>query len=251
MNISDFFAPSGKFPPTGTFSSAHLMMTTISLIAITLSLIFTRKLGHNKVKKLLRFFTLLLCSLELLKIIFNLATGHSGDLNSYVPLYFCSITLYAGLLASFARGWLRRTGEVFLATGGVIGGLCYIVYPLTSVTIYPPIHFITFHSFFLHAIMVYVGLLLWITGYVKIKSTDIDHHFFIVSAVSVLAFTINFIFHSNLMFLSQNYPGTPIEIVFNLFPGLIFPLIMFIGQASLPFYAVYLVYWMIDRKRNV
>ena len=251
MNFLDFFAPSGKFPPTGTFSSAHLIMTTISLAVVAIALIFTRKLDHTKVKKLLRFFTLLLCALEILKIIFNLATGHSGDLNSYIPLYFCSITLYAGLLASFTKGWFRRTGEIFLTTGGIIGGLCYIVYPLTSVTLYPPIHFITLHSFFLHSIMVYLGVLLLITGYVKLKPHDIDHHFFIVFVVSVLAFTVNIIFHTNLMFLSQNYPGTPIEIAFNLFPGLIFPLVMFIGQATLPFYAVYLVYWAIERNKNI
>ncbi len=250
MNILDFFAPSGKFPPTGTFSTEHIIMSSISFAAIIIALICTRKLDHKKVKSVIRFFTIVLCVLEIAKITFNLITGHISDLNSYIPLYFCSIMLYAGLLASFAKGWWKRTGEVFLATGGVIGGLCYIVYPLTSVTIYPPIHFITFHSFILHSIMVYVGLLALITGYVKLMSSDIDHYFFLISLISVLAFSINILFHTNLMFLSQNYPGTFLEVLYNIFPGLVFPLFMYLVQATLPFYAVFLIYWLITKNKN-
>ena len=251
MNISDVFSPSGTFPPAGTFSSAHFIMTAISILVTSTALFFTRKLDHIKVKKLLRFFTILLCGLEIAKITFNLSTGHANDPNSYLPLYYCSITLYAGLLASFAKGWWQKTGEVFLATGGLIGGIVYIIYPLTSITIYPPLHFITLHSFLLHSIMVYIGALLLITRYVKLKSSDIDYHFFLTSVVSILAFGINIIFHTNLMFLSQNYPGTFIEILFNIFPGLIFPLVMFIGQATLPFYSVYLAYWLIKKAKNI
>ena len=177
-------------------------------------------------------------------------TGHASDPNSYFPLYFCSITLYAGLLASFAKGWWKRTGEVFLATGGLIGGICYVIYPLTSVTVYPPFHFITLHSFFLHSAMVYVGLLIIITGYTKIKPSDIDHHFFLVTIVSVIAFTVNIFFHTNLMFLSQNYPGTFLEVLYNIFPGLIFPLFMYLAQATLPFYIVYLGYWGFTKNRK-
>ena len=90
MDFLDFFAPSETFEPAGAFSTAHFVFMAISLVAIAISLFFSRKIDHTKVKKLLRFFTILLCALEIAKILFNLITGHSSDLNSYVPLYFCT-----------------------------------------------------------------------------------------------------------------------------------------------------------------
>ncbi len=250
MKIIDIFAPAGKFAPAGTFSAEHLLLSTLSLLAVVLALFFTRKANHKKVKQIIRIISISLCLLEIVKIVFTLMTESSKDINSYVPLYFCSITLYAGLLAGFARGWWRRTGEVFLATGGLIGGIVYIIYPLTSITIYPPFHFITGYSFFLHAAMIYMGLLVLFTGYVKLRHQDIDHFFLIVSLTSVLAFTVNINFHTNLMFLSQNYPGTLIEVIYNILPGLLFPLFMFLFQASIPFYAVFIVYRLVVKRRK-
>ena len=250
MSIFDFFAPSGKFPPAGTFSMEHIFLSSISVLFILLALWITRKSTTQKILTIIRILSISLCVLEAIKIIFTLSTSSIKDINSYIPLYFCSITLPAGLLAGFARGWWRRTGEVFLATGGLVGGVIYIIYPLTSITIYPPIHFITIYSFILHAAMVYLGLLVLTTGHIRLRHQDIDRFFLIVSLVSVLAFAINITLHTNLMFLSQNYPGTLIEIAYNLFPGLLFPLFMYLFQAFAPFYAVYIVYWAATRRNK-
>lgn len=250
MNITDFFAPAGKFTPVGAFSAEHIALSLISLLAVAVALFLTRKIDKKRVLRIIQILTLSICVLETVKIVFTLITSSARDLNSYVPLYFCSITIYAGLLAGFAKGWWRRTGEVFLATGGIIGGLAYIAYPLTAVSIYPSFHFITVYSFLLHAAMIYLGLLLLITGYTKLKTQDIDHFVLIVTLVSVLAFAINITFHTNLMFLSQNYPGTPIEIAYKLFPGLIFPLFMYLFQVFVPFYAMYGAYRLITKKKN-
>ena len=251
MKIIDIFAPAGKFPPAGTFSPEHLLLSSLSLAAVFLALFFARETDHKKVKQIIRGLSVSLLLLETVKIVFTLMTETAKDINSYVPLYFCSITLFAGLMAGFAKGWWKRTGEVFLATGGLIGGVVYIIYPLTSITIYPPFHFITLYSFFLHAAMIYMGLLVLTTGYIKLRHQDIDHFFLIVSLTSVLAFIININFHTNLMFLSQNYPGTLIEILYNIFPGLLFPLFMFLFQASLPFYAVFAVYRLVMKKKSI
>ena len=40
------------------------------------------------------------------------------------------------------------------------------------------------------------------------------------------------------MFISKNFPGTPIEIIYNI-SGKYFTLIMSLGQMILPFYIVY------------
>ena len=49
------------------------------------------------------------------------------------------------------------------------------------------------------------------------------------------------------MFISQNYPGTFIEIIYNL-SGKLFPIVMVALQATLPFYIVYGIYKKINDK---
>lgn len=252
MNFSfkDFFAPSGAFPPAGIFSRFHFIMLALAAVIITVALLIFRHAKPKTVKIQIRFFALFLCTLEVIKIIFNLRTGHGSDPNSYMPLYFCSIAMYAGLLAGFAKGFWKRVGEVFLATGGIVGGLAYLIYPLTSLTIYPPIHFISFHSFAYHSVMVYLGLLLLITHYVQLKPEDVDKHVLLITGISLIAYFFNLIFHSNLMFVSQNYPGTFLEVIYKIFPGYSFFIVMVLGQALGPFYLVYLFWWLLHRKKR-
>ena len=40
------------------------------------------------------------------------------------------------------------------------------------------------------------------------------------------------------MFVSKNYPNTPVELVYNL-SGKLFPIVMILGQATIPFYLIY------------
>jgi hypothetical integral membrane protein (TIGR02206 family) len=247
MNFIDFFAPKGKFAPSGAFSLEHIIIAAISLLSVLIALLLTRRLEKEKILKIIRILAISISVLEVVKISFTLATGSIKDINSYVPLYFCSIAIYAGLLAGFAKGWWRRTGEIFLSTGGIVGGLCFILFPLTSINIYPTFHFITVYSFALHAAMIYMGLLLLTSGYTRLESSDIDRFFLLVTLISVAAFVINITLHTNLMFISQNYPGTIIELAYNLFPGLLFPLFMFLLQATVPFYSVYFVYRAVRR----
>lgn len=60
--------------------------------------------------------------------------------------------------------------------------------------------------------------------------------------MSIIALIINNLFNGNLMFISNNFPGTPIEILYNLTNGGIwYSLIMIIAQMTLPFYISYYV----------
>ena len=67
--------------------------------------------------------------------------------------------IYAGLLSSFGKGKVRRIGDVFLATGSIVGGIVFVLFPTTSIPSYPIFHFISLHSFFFHGTMIYLGLL--------------------------------------------------------------------------------------------
>ena len=72
----------------------------------------------------------------------------------------------------------------------------------------------------------------------EIEKNDIKYYASLVGCVCILAFIVNNIFDSNLMFISKNFPGTPIEIIYK-YTGRLFTLVMSVGQMTLPFYCVY------------
>ena len=232
------FAKQGEYEPCGIFTKEHFLLILLTIIGIKISLKKTINKTHKEVKQIIKKCTIAMWIFEVIIILFKIITGGIKNLNNYVPLYYCSLLLYAGLLSSFAKNELKRMGDVFLATGGIIGGIVFILYPSTSLPTYPAIHIVSLHSFTFHGIMIYLGLLINKTKYIEIQASDIKYYSILVGGICVLAYIVNTIFGSNLMFISQNFPGMPIEIIYNM-TGRYFTLVMSLGQMVLPFYIIY------------
>lgn len=241
------FRSAEEVTPCGMFSIEHFIMLGVTAFCIAIALKYTKNMEKENVKKLIQRSTIILWILEIIKIMFNIINYGINEVNKYVPLYFCSLILYAGIFSGFCKGVLKKIGDVFLSTGGIIAGLIFLISPLTSLTTYPAIHFISIHSFILHGTMVYIGLLMLITGYTTIEKGDIKYYSAIILVISGIAYIVNLIFDSNLMFISQNYPGTFIEIIYNI-TGPIFPIFMVAAQATMPFYIVYGIYRLATKK---
>ena len=118
--------------------------------------------------------------------------------------------------------------------------MCFLICPNTSLSTYPIFHYISIQSFILHGAMIYLGLLVNITGYVKIEAKDIIYYAGLMLLVSVIAYVFNKCTGSNLMFISKDFPGTPIHILYDL-SGSWFTFWMIALQATIPFYVVYVI----------
>ena len=233
-----FFSKPGEYEPCGIFTADHFKLIIITVICITIALKNTINKNKEEVKKIIKNITIIMWIFEAIIITFKLKTGDIRNVNNYVPLYYCSLLLYAGLLSSFAKNKLERVGNVFLATGGIVGGIVFIIFPTTSLLSYPMFHLVSIHSYIFHGAMVYLGLLINLTNYIEIEKIDIIYYAGLVGIICVLAYIVNKIFNSNLMFISQNFPGTPIEILYKN-TGKFFTIVMSVGQMTLPFYLVY------------
>ena len=86
--------------------------------------------------------------------------------------------------------------------------------------------------------MVYLGVLINLTNYIELNLSDIKYYASLVGIACICALGINNIFGSNLMFISQNFPGTPLEIIYN-FTGNFYTLVVSVVQMTLPFYTIY------------
>ena len=233
-----FFAKPGEFEECGIFKIKHLILIIMTIIGIVISIKKTVHKNKEEVKEIIKKATTILWVLELIKILYIFCIGKVQNINEYVPLYYCSLVLYAGLMSSYGKGKVERTGDVFLSTGGIIGGIIFIIFPTTSLPTYPMFHFLSIHSFFFHGIMVYLGLLMNIINYIELKIKDIWYFSGLIGIICAIAFVMNNLFDSNLMFISKDFPGTPLTILYHL-TGKFFTPIMIIIQMTLPFLIVY------------
>lgn len=231
------FAKPGEYEPCGIFTTDHIKLIIVTILGIIVALKKNANKNKYEVEKIIKRCTIILWILEFVIISFKLYTGNIRDIGNYVPLYYCSLLLYAGFLSSFTKN-LKRAGDVFLATGGIIGGIIFIIMPTTSLPTYPMLHMVSLHSFFFHGMMVYLGILINKTKYIELKKEDFKYYAILVGIVCIFAYIVNQIFDSNLMFISKNFPGTPIEILYKI-SGPYYPIVVSIGQMTIPFFIVY------------
>lgn len=232
------FARPGEYKSCGIFTKGHMILIIITIIGIATAFKKTVHKNKEEVKKIIKNCTIVMWIFEFIMISFKIITGGIRNINNYVPLYYCSLLLYAGLLSYYAKGKLERMGNVFLATGGIIGGIVFMIFPTTSIPSYPAWHIVSLHSFLFHGTMVYLGLLINATHYIEIEKQDIKYFAILVGIICVLAYIINQIFDSNLMFISKDFPGTPLHIIYKI-TGPFYTIVVSLAQMILPFYIVY------------
>lgn len=240
-----FFAKPGVYEPCGMYSVYHFLFLLLAACIIGFGLWYFRRADEKKIHRFTTVITALAWVAEIVKIVFNVWIVGVRSYNEYIPLYFCSMILYAGACASFGRGRLKAAGESFLATGGIVGGAVFLVMPTTTLTMYAPDHFLVWHSILLHTAMVLIGLIYLARGYYVPKWKNLAYYFVFVSIVCFTAILFNEITGANLMFVSRDFPGTPITILYNLVPRWLFTVIMWVGQATVPYLAVTGVYTLV------
>jgi len=249
------FCLPNTLPPAGLFTAAHGLLLLLTVLSLVLGLRLTRHFGEQRLRRVFLMLTVLLLLLETGKILFALLRVGTRNPNEFVPLYFCSITLAAGLFSGAGRGRLRLCGDIFLATGGLVGGIVFLLIPATSLPHYPAWHFLSLYSFLLHGAMVYMGLSLHLNGLYRIRREDLALAALPISLTAAAALLFNRIYDlvtgteiANLMFLSRDFPGTPISLLYRL-PRPLFTLLMWVTQALGPFLLVLLVTRLVGGRR--
>lgn len=249
-----FFAAPGKYEPCQMYSIGHLILFLITVVGIIIALHFTKHCKDNSVRKIIKISILMLWVLETIKIAFNFAVGNSKNPNNYIPLYYCSIILYAGIFSAFGKGNLKRAGDVFIATGAIVGGGFFLACPNTSLTMYPAFHYISIQSFIFHGTMVYLGILVNITNYVKTNLIDIVYYASMLTIMLVISYIVNKVLDTNFMFISKDFPNTPVSVIYRS-TGKAFTVIMSVLQIVIPFSLVYgirnIIIFMSTAKKSV
>ncbi|MCH4020332.1 MAG: YwaF family protein [Erysipelotrichaceae bacterium] len=232
--LARFFADEGIYPAAGIPSKGYFVLIIATILCIYFGLKHTLQWSYTRIRSLIKTMIVILCLLEIIKIGWRFYYGYGPQLNTWVPLYFCSITLFAGILSAFAKGTLQHIGDVFLCTGGLCGGIVFLMYPATSLMSFPAFHFLSIHSFLYHGCMTYLGILMNRSGLVCLKSSDFRYYAMYVLFFCILALILNQRKDSNLMFISKPLDGTMYQLMGKICGKLYTPLMILI-QMTIPF----------------
>ena len=181
--------------------TAQYLYLIISCILLILLLYFLRKSSNDKVLKIIRFTSLFLVFFYLFKTtwesIYDIKL--SGSFNTgLLPFDTCSIIMYAGLIAGFCKGKIKKYAECWLVTGGIVGGLATMFF-LNAFKFYPFLSFGAFYSMIWHFLMVFLGLLLIKTNYVEMKYSTVIYGFIFHFIISLIVIPIDFIYDFDFM----------------------------------------------------
>lgn len=239
--LQKIFAPEGEYPAAGLFSRAHFVLLLISFAFIAVGYLSLRELPEQRLRFVTRIVAIVVTVLEVIKIAFELLVSRKpiSHLDSWLPLFFCSLFLYYAWASSSRSPLLRRFGDAFLSTGAVVGGFFFLLVPSTSLTLVPAWHYLGIYSMLYHSLMVIFGLL-----YMRYFRLTLEH--FVTFAWSFMIFVIPAILLNqtvgcNAMMLREPF-GLP-SIVFAIydFSHLLYSALVMVCYTVFPFFFVGLI----------
>jgi hypothetical protein len=162
----DFLPSADKIPGT-LFTPLHLVFALILVAVVVVGAIFVARLNEKKIRIVLGIIWAVVAIFEVVKIIWESTTGKTPGFNlPYIlPLYPCSIFMYAMPLVIWGKGELRRAGCGYVCTLGFVGGLINFVYPVNILARYSCISFAGMHTFFYHGAIVFAAIVVLASGY--------------------------------------------------------------------------------------
>jgi hypothetical protein len=201
------FLPSKDHIPGTMFTPLHFIFSAcVAALLIFLGLCIAKK-GEKTIRTTFCAVWVALVVLEVVKIVWETYFGKtvSFEWTGILPLYPCSIFMYAMPFAIWGRGLVRRAACGYVCSLGLLGASINFVYPATILSNYSCISFAGFHTFFYHGMMLMCALIMLRSGYHSYRHVTKWYQLLLPAApfvaVSIVANAVNFSsIHSDYMF---------------------------------------------------
>lgn len=177
---------------------AHLFWLAMAVLGIVVVCLTCKNLSDKKFRMILLIVGASLLTLEVFKQL-NFAYDAETDVWDYAwkqfPFQFCSVPMYVMVaVACLKEGKVRDCLCSFLATFGLFAGMIVLFYPATVLS---EIIFRFSQSMIHHSAMLIVGVLMFVSGKVKIEHKTVLKALPVFVTCVVLAFTMNIIHHAS------------------------------------------------------
>lgn len=193
----DFLPPAKQIPGT-MFTPLHFAFSAAcAALVIWLGLRLSKK-SETAIRTVFAVLWAVLVVLEIAKIVWETCSGSTVkfEWGGVLPLYPCSIFMYAMPFAIWGKGAVRYAGCGYVCTLGLLGGLVNFVYPANILGNYSCLSFAGFHTFLYHGSLLFCALVMLRSGYHSYKTAVKWHHLLLpmipLLAVSPIAHLVNF-----------------------------------------------------------
>ena len=224
----------------GLFTPWHFFAIAMFFLWLTFALVFSRKMTPKQIKITLLVIAIVVTVMEIIKIALRIYKNDSLD--SWMPLYFCSIFLFAIWLSLFKNKHIKLLGQVMVVFGGILPAISFIFYPSTSLMIFPIWHPGSIHSLLYHWLMLYAGCLT-----LKIyqpKAVHFLYYFGFVTVFTIAAAIVNHFCGTNMMFLSNPFGLDILQSIYNVSKHL-YAFLAYIAQAVVVFWIEFGIFKLI------
>lgn len=186
------------------FSPMHIVyIIVVYVLGFAFSFLF-RNTKRESISRGLKALSLIMPILEISKITwesyFDITTGQGFNYGGILPLYTCSLFMYALIGAAWGRGRLREYCLSFITTIGLLYGAVGVVY-CNGLNYYPFWTFGAFYSLFFHSAMFITGVFLLVSGYKRLEWADCLRAMIPILALAAIAVPFNYVYnhlaHSN------------------------------------------------------
>ena len=235
-----FFGPRDPQSALGMYSSTYFIALFICMAATATALIFSRKMRKETVKKVVIGVGIFLWLTEFGKMLFVGLTYGIKEVE-FFPLYFCSMFMYASVLTCFKNKTLQTTANAFMFFGGIVGAVTFFCFPTAVIPYYPLFHYMTLRTLVYHSLMIYVGILIVMTGYYQPKLKHFKEYAIFLWITFSLAYIFNRLQGTNLMYISEPLNIGFVKAVYAVIPRA-YPFIVALIQLVVPFFLSFGVY---------
>lgn len=231
--------------PCGMFNLWHFLVIGIFFNVLSLFLRLSRNVEKQQVVKLLRYTAIVITALEMIKIAVRINANEGPD--SWMPLYYCSLFIFAVWFTVSPLRPLQTAGFAYMTMGGIAASIFFIFYPSTALGMYPLFHLSTLHSLFYHFVMCYCGILVLQKEVYVPQMRDLIPYAVFVLTACVLAVPINAWLGTNCMFLEHPFEMPFLDVIRDASKPIYILLVAF-AQGVCMFFACYQAYRLFSRR---
>lgn len=193
----DFLPPANQLPGT-LFTPLHFVVSLLCVALIALLCIYVRRKSEKTLRTVYAVLWAFIVVMEVVKILWETFCGStvSFEWGGNLPLYPCSIFMYAMPFAIWGKGNVRHAACGYVCSLGLLGGAINFVYPANVLSNYSCISFAGFHTLFYHGILVFCAVSMLLTGYHSYTGVTKKHQLLLPAIpaliVSVFANAVNY-----------------------------------------------------------
>lgn len=218
----NFFTYKGNMPEGFTpaiFSIPHFVFLGITFVVFPLVFFLIKKfVKRDNVDLFLKIFSIIVVVLEIADITwesyYQINSPKGFDFAGELPLYTCSLFIYALLAHAWGKGRVKEYSLSFLTTVSLVCGATGVVY-CNGINNYPMWSLGAFYSLYFHCAMFEIGMFLLISGYKKLEWMDTFKSWIPILILAIFATPVNYQYGAQGADYMQTYSAAGVPLFSN------------------------------------